>query len=338
MIKDQTKIIFFGDVDSYLADIAKQHDQNAFLLDSDNCDDFLQSQRSRWTAYTSLGDLPKHLSKVYDILARADCIMYCPPTGKWSDHIDLDMLEPNASVHGLSETMLRLLPDSVKIYGLPETWTQDPIKLVDQRCTDQSQLWIVGCSISHGYAIDADQRFGALLAKELQIPCSFLTRPGSALDWAADQILRSDIRPGDTVVWGITAWCRLTHVHQHQLLKGITIRSFDHHPEYHDILNIDDLFSQQTFYKGIYAIQQVTNYCHKIGARLFLVGLMQTNFALLQFLQSQKNYIHIPYQIQYQNGEMLETFVDLATDLVHLGPKQNQIYKDIILARLTQFL
>lgn len=338
MIKYQTKIIFFGDVGTYLANIAKQHDQNAFLLDSDNCDDFLRSDQSHWTAYTSLGDLPKDLSKVYDIFARADCIVYCPPTGKWSDQIDLDILEPNSSIHGLSETMLRLLPDSVKICGLPKDWTHNPIQLADQRRTDQSQMWTVGCSISHGVAIDADQRFGALLAKELQIPCSFLTRPGAALDWAADQILRSDIRPGDTVVWGITAWCRLTYVHQHQLLKGINFGSFDYYTEYHDILNIDDLFSQQTFYKGIYAIQQVTNYCQKIGTKLFLVGIMTGNYALLQFLQSQKNYIHIPYQIQSKNREILETFVDLANDLVHPGPKQNQIYKDIILTRLAQFL
>ena len=326
------KTIFLGDVQEYLSILATKYDATAYLLDQSNADQFRKNHIQDIVVYTSLGDLSKDLSQVFDLLSCADTIFYCPPT-IWSDKKTIDITDPTSSVQGLTETLLQLLPSSVKVNGLPnfDFVKNNPIVLSDLRKTDQPQLWIAGCSVSHGIGVEKKETYGALLADTLKLECSFLTKSGTAINWAADQILRSDIRSGDIVVWGVTEWSRLTHVHNHQLLQGVNIRSYDLFPDYYDIISIDNLFSHQTYYNHLYSIQQVINYCQKIGAKLLLVGILSGNFALVNFLKSQKNYIHIPYQIAYQENMLLQQFVDLGSDSMHPGPKQHQEYKKDIL-------
>lgn len=326
----KSKTIFFGDIQEYLGIMAKEHDSSAYLLNQQNYKSFINQTNCINTVYTSLGDLPKNLSTVIDILKSADVIFYCPPV-QWSDRKKLDVTDPTASIQGLSETLLLFVCDHVTVHGLNKILTSnfDPIPLVDHRKTEHHQLWIAGCSISHGVGVDENERYGHLLAKDLDMPVSFLTRPGSAIDWAADQILRSDIRSDDTVIWGLTEWCRLTHVHQNQLLS-INVRSYEKCTEYRQLISIDNLFSHQTLYNHLYSIQQVINYCKKINARLFLVGLLHSNYSLLKFLRSQKNYIHFHYKLDYKDHGLLIKFIDLGTDLEHPGPKQHCEYKNFI--------
>lgn len=327
------KTIFIGDVSGYLGELAKQYDANAWLLTQSNMHLFNKNHDQDVTIYTSLGDLSKDLDVVYKLLCSADVIFYRPPPGDWSDNKYIDIMNPTSSLRGLTETLLMLLPESVQIDGLspmtPDMY--DPRPLVDQRKTQEKQLWVAGCSISHGTGVDHNERYGHLLSQSLGLECSFLTRPGSAIDWAADQILRSDIRTNDIVVWGITSWARFTYIHQHQLLKGVTTSTFRAYPEYLDIVDLDQLTSQQTFYHHYYCIQQIKNYCEKVGARLLLVGLLLDNYGLLAFLRSQKNYIPISYQPVYENSNLKLSFEDIGSDNQHPGPKQHIIYKNAIL-------
>lgn len=330
-------IIFLGDVQDYIADLAKDHDPESWHLTGDNLDKLETEIKIRdVTVYTALGDLPKNLDVVFGLLSRAHKIFYRPPV-IWSDNKNLDVLDPSSSLHGLTEKLLLLLPTTVNIDG-PDLYSvrYDPIPLVDQRKSSQPQLWVAGCSISHGVGVDVNERFGQLLSDSLDVPCSFLTRPGSAIDWAADQILRSDIKQDDVVIWGLTEGNRLTYVHDHQLLHGITIGTFKNNPSYQKIIKSKDLFSSQTHYRHLYSLQQVINYCKKIGAKLFLVGLLFGNYSFLGFLRSQKNYIHIPYQMEYENQQYTNKFLDLGTDGRHPGPRQHQQYKTIILDFLYQ--
>jgi len=325
--------IFLGDIQSYLADVALAHNAFAYLLDHSNYKTIDTKLRTGdVTVYTSLGDLPKDLTVVHSILSQANTIFYSPPS-TWSDNKKVDILDPGASIQGLTEILLLLLPASVEIIGFfPFSPAQhDPQPLVDQRKTDSTQLWISGCSISHGVGIQPTERYGELLSSDLALPCSFLTRPGSAIDWASDQILRSDIRSGDIVVWGITSWNRMTYIHNNQLLKGISPGTYEIYPEYNNIVGLDQLLSDQTFYNHYYSIQQVVNYCKKIKAKLFIVGVLPDNYSLLGFLRSLENYIHIPYTLSYNNSILFQKYEDLGTDLLHPGPKQHQIYKNIIL-------
>jgi len=325
--------IFLGDVFEDVGIKAKLHDPSAWLLHRDNLHQLEQlSQDSTNTVYTSLGDLPKDLATTYNVLKKADVIFYTPPAS-WSDKKTLDIKEPTDSIHGLTEVLLLLLPTSVKVIGLePFTPSQfDPIKLADIRKTSGKQMWSVGCSITHGIGVEKHERYGSLLADQLKMPCSFLTRPGSSIGWAADQILRSDIRSEDLVVWGLTGWPRITHVHEHQLLNGVTIISYEAWPEYQEIVSMDTLWSDQTFYHHFYSIQQVINYCDKINATLLLVGLMNHNYSLLGYLKSQTNFVQIHYNIDYKDSHLCETYIDIGTDHSHPGPRQHLEYKNTIL-------
>lgn len=325
--------VFFGDTPEYLADLAREHDACAWLMDSSNYQTVEAQRRSHdVTVYSSLGDLPTDLTVIYDILCKADRIVYCPPA-RWSDNKTVDILDPGSSIQGLTEIILLLLPRSVEVTGLaPFSPDQhDPKFLVDQRKTDLTQIWIAGCSISHGVGVEPEQRWGYLLAQALNLPCSFLTRPGSAIDWAADQILRSDIRSGDIVAWGLTNWNRITYVHNHSLLEGINGYTYTVHPYYQKIVSIENLLLDHTLYNHYYAIRQVDNYCAKIGANLMLVGVMPDNGSLLGFLKSQPNYIHITYDLTYQDSRLQQKFTDLGSDQLHPGPLQHQLYTKAVL-------
>lgn len=330
---NHTLTIFVGDTDESLSVTAQLHDSSAILLDFTNYQKFINSILEKDTSvYTSLGDLPKDLKIVFDILNLADQIIYCPPQ-TWSDNKEIDFADPGNSIQGLTELLLQLLPDSIEIKNLNPK-IQNPNPLVDTRKDERTQLWVAGCSVSHGVGVGDTLRYGQLLATELNLPCSFLTRPGSAIDWAADQILRSDIRENDLVVWGLTNPERLTYIHNNTLLNGINVGTYDSFPEYQKIVDQKNLFTQQTLYKHFYSIQQVINYCNKINAKLLLVGILLGQYSFLSFLKSQKNYVHISYPVTFDNYQILSYFVDLGKDLRHPGVKQHQQYKEAILKHI----
>lgn len=84
--------------------------------------------------------------------------------------------------------------------------------LVDYRKTQSSpQFWVAGCSNACGSGLDNKElRYGQLVADHYGWECSFLCRGGSSIDFAADQIIRSDIRQGDVVIVGLTGIERYT--------------------------------------------------------------------------------------------------------------------------------
>lgn len=320
------RIIFVGDVDEQLSVEAKKHDASAWLMTDKNYHAFVDAIEQQVTVYTSLGDLTKDISQVIDILCCANTVIYCPPT-EWSDGKSVDASDPTSCVRGLTETLLLMLPESVTVMGQEKfALLPDPIPLVDQRKTEQPQLWIAGCSISHGLGVSHNSRYGALLANIFDLPVSHLTRPGAAIDWAAMQILRSDIRAGDLVILGITSWQRLTHVDQHRLLHGVNPYSYTLYPHYQDIVSPESLETNQTFYNHVYAIKNVVNFCKQIKANLVLVGLMHSNYALLHYLKTLDNYVHIHYQLAYENSQLENKFLDLGTDFKHPGIQQHQVY------------
>lgn len=325
--------IFLGDVSEDVAISAKSSDTSAWLLHRDNFAQFrLRPNDIDTTIYTSLGDLPDDLTIVLDVLKQADTIFYVPPK-TWSDKKTLDIMDPTNSIQGLTETLLLLLPDTVDIIGLrPLTPCQiDPIPLVDDRKTCDKQIWVAGCSITKGDGVENHERYGALLAEHLQRPCSFLARSAASIGWAADQILRSDVRSGDLVIFGLTSWPRFTYVHEHKLLKGITPSCFALYPEIEKIVDKKTLWSQQTFYQNFYSIQQVINYCKKINAELLLVNMYDDNYSLLSYLKSQPNFVQIHYDKTYHKNQMRSCFIDLGSDHSHPGPKQHLAYSNTII-------
>jgi hypothetical protein len=308
--------IYLGDVTEYLRDQAILSDPTAQLITGDNYKNLKSG-----TYFTSIGDL-NNLTMLGEVLQQADQIVYSPPD-KWSD-----------CFFGKSE-MQTCTEDYLNIFRFRctiENYTnaREPefnqiLTLADTRKTDSSQLWIAGCSISKGDGVDNHTRYGQLLANRLNISASFLTRSGSSIAWAADQILRSDIRPGDTVVWGITSHTRLTKFE----MGEVRCFGFNHKIWTHTPSTTEYLVSDQALYHSVISVHQVINFCKKIHAKLILAILLDQT--VINYIQDFPNLVMLN-RIWGRNFK--EKFMDLGSDQSHPGIKTHEFYADQIYQKI----
>ncbi len=295
-----TITVYIGDIDDSVRIAAESHTADAQFI-------FKESTLVDGVYYTSLGDL-ETLNQMFRILNQADTIVYVIPE-KWSSE---DMKK-------WTEFYLSYFSDRVN--NLPACdYSLKMLELADHRASNDPQLWIAGCSISHGDAIEADQRYGELLAKQLSLPVSYLTHSGSSIEWASDQIVRSDIRSGDTVVWGITNYTRFPYW-QHSV-QHVNVGYYEKNSKFNKIIPLDRLSDDNQKYRSITSIQRAVNYCNKIGAELYMGGVIVTAdfaVALAQF----SNYKQFS---GYPGINAHELFIDFGTDNKHPGPLTNQWY------------
>lgn len=325
--------LFVGDTDASLSVAAKAHDPDAFLIDHSNYKQYLISEPVKnTTIYTSLGDLPKNLEIFWNVAMTASQIVYMPPES-WSDGNKLDLLDPTACLQGMTEYLLLLLSELRPIKHIEKCELSANVNpVVDRRKSDRAQLWIAGCSVSEGVGVEPGQRYGQLVADSLNIPCSFLVKGGSSIAWAADQILRSDIRADDIVVWGITNTARMTLVHENQLFTT-NINTYQVNADMENIFPLRLLLNQNTFYSHLYAIEQVINFCSKCQAKLLLVGLLANN-NMLRYLKTKSNYFHFIHQLDFSNNLVYDKYIDLGNDQKHPGINQHKQYSDFILKHI----
>jgi hypothetical protein len=327
--------IYFGDINKELAITAAKADLRAFLIDQSNYSEFLNTTHNKdVTVYTSLGDLPKDTSVIYQLLDLADNIYYCPPT-LWSDNKKIDFKNISASVQGSTEFILyefKQQKNNVHNLDLSAYSVQFDLytALTDSRKTNDPQLWIAGCSISHGVGVDSIQRYGQLLADKLNLPVSFLTRPGSSISWAVDQLVRSDIRSDDIVILGLTEEFRFPYWTRQNEVWHVCPT---HQPTYAKLPftnlstnMIDKLITDDNcFYQSVIRIQQLINFSNKLNAKLIILGLLCSPSLAVQ-LNNIYNFIN------YKNFKSLSmgpvSFADLGTDDSHPGPLQHQLYAD----------
>jgi hypothetical protein len=206
------------------------------------------------------------------------------------------------------------------------------LSLVDSRKTDSYQLWVAGCSFAHGIGIQRDQRFGQVLAERLNLPVSFLTRPGTSVSWAADQILRSDIKKKDVVVWALTGASRFTFLDDKNIQYHIGVANYKDFPIVGHYINKNLLVSNHMLYESFTHICQVKNYLDKIGAE-FILAVMPLNgqehdLQTIAFTNDIENSIVLFDQNDY-------SFIDVGFDRIHPGPLHHKWYADQIHLKYT---
>jgi hypothetical protein len=336
--------IYIGDTSESLAAAAKAADPMAFLIDHSNLKEFLDSPKDDSTVYTSLGDLPKiptgtkkvsdYDNAVYSLLDLADNIYYCPPDA-WSDNKTINLTSVTDSLQGLTEYILyefKQQKNNVYNLNLTDYSSQAYTELVDSRKIPNQQLWISGCSISHGVGVDPTQRYGQLVADELNLPVSFLTAGSSSISWAIDQIVRSNICSGDIVILGLTNEVRfpywttdnnLWHINVNHRDQAQRLSSTNLTSDIIDRLITDD----NCFYQSIIRIHQLVNFCNKINAKLLIFGLICSPSLALHLN-------HINNFVNYKNFKSPNCKVDLGVDGQHPGPKQHKLYADFCQATL----
>jgi hypothetical protein len=203
------------------------------------------------------------------------------------------------------------------------------LAVADIRKSSEAQLWAAGCSVTHGVGVDPHERFGQLIADQLELPVSFLTCSGSSLEWASDQILRSDIRPGDTIVWGLTNIQRFAY-YKDQQVDHVTVHYFQRNPGF-DAVSLSELDTENRFYQAITSIDRVVNVCSKLDIKLVLAGvLLGANY--LPYLTNVPGYIDLkssmPDIVPNKPG------LDVGTDGRHPGPITHKWYAEQILKEL----
>lgn len=201
--------------------------------------------------------------------------------------------------------------------------------LTATRTTDKPVLWTAGCSVTYGVGVASDQRWGSIVSNALGIAEVTLSKPGHSNAWSADQILRSDIKSGDVVIWGLTDISRVEYATDWQL-HAIPITGYSELPKSLQHYKLDYFDSQTKFVTAIKNILQVVNYCKKIGVELYLINLMDTTYFKVVF-DSMHNYIDCAAENEYYGYDDPLDFIDIGTDGKHPGPLQHQVYASTIL-------
>jgi hypothetical protein len=311
-------ILFVGDVGEYLANAAHQQDILAKLITTQNCKNIRPG-----TYYTSIGDLITS-SNFETVLKQSDVIIYTPPV-VWNNDKDKIQTEYWLSIIRAFEYKKIVNADNVKFSLLDKF-----LNLADERKSDGPQIWMAGCSITHGSGVDNSQRYGQLIADQLQKPVSFLSATGSSISWASDQLLRSDIRKDDIVVWGLTSIYRMPWFEDNLNVRHIGSWCFDT-----DIVQppvpVNQLWEQNRAYDAITKIHQVVNFCNKLGVKLYLAGILVD---IRRYSLDLDNFI--PFYSGIKENEHNQ-FLDIGTDPEHHpGPLTHRWYADKILEKLNR--
>lgn len=198
--------------------------------------------------------------------------------------------------------------------------------LLKQRASDNPILWTLGCSVTYGEGVKYNERWGSVLSDELGMPEISLSLSGVSNTWCADQILRSDVRSGDIVVWGLTDISRVEYA-KNWNLHAVPVTGYSKLPVNLQHYNLDYFDSQTKFVSTLKSILQVKNYCEKIGANLYLANLLDSSW-LNSIFNKLSTYIDFCSKNTYNESLV---FLDLGSDNNHPGPKQHQYYAEQIL-------
>lgn len=320
------KHLFVGDITDYLSNQAKKFDSQARLVTEETLPEFLLE--SNGTYYASLGDFS--IAKSFcQVLASSNEITYCPPPDSiWSDQD----LAPDPRFSMETETKEHLYQWSYinrrPVFGLDVPDFLDPVvdKMLKsgQRASDDKQIWNFGCSITVGVGVTDDQTYGQLLSKRLELPISKVAFEGSSIRWASDQILSSDIKQGDVVIWGLTSINRFGYFLHDRRYYHVLASFLDDYPLMKDLFEPDILISPDLAYEALRSILTANNFCRKIGAHLIIVGVMP-GYPLNKQIKQYENFIATDCK-----------FKDLGSDGLHPGPQHHQFYTARVLDYMKQ--
>lgn len=188
-------------------------------------------------------------------------------------------------------------------------------------------LWTAGCSITEAIDVHLDA-WRYQLGKKLDREVFNLSKGGTSIWWSADQILRSDIRPGDVVVWGLTNVARIEYAKNWNMVSDTIITYED--KCMHKYWTLDYFESETQTLFCLRSIHQVINFCTKVGADLYLINLLDLNW-ISGLLHSYPKFLDLVEGVK--DGYRVQ-FIDYAQDRLHPGPEQhkhfaNKIYQFI---------
>lgn len=194
--------------------------------------------------------------------------------------------------------------------------------------TKKNSLWVAGCSWSSADGVESQQRWGHLVANKIGLEEINLAISGGSIFDAADQILRSDIKKGDIVTWGLTSPGRIDYIDQSGKLQSTVGHQAVLESTFNKFFKPDYLFSTTQSLISLRQIRQVINYCKKIQADLYLINFLDQTWIPFG-LSQEKNFLNI--KSNFDDKKFAEILIDYGTDGVHPGPLQHKEFaKEII--------
>ena len=300
--------LLIGDNEFELSLVAHQMFPNTTLVTNENFDQVINQPTDLF--YTSVADL--HQDQILKLALDAKEIHYWP----------IKETSLRTDTEKFLRKLVKLHQLSIRNFSTNFDHT-DSLKLMDTRKTHDPQLWVAGCSNAYGYGLaDRSERYIEIISKNTNMEYSDLCLPGSSIDWAADQILRSDIQPNDVVIWGITGIHRISYyVHgQPGIINKKFIEQFDKKDKEFFLRLITDDNRMNQSVKNVF---QVHNYLKKVGATLIL--LVHKQLSLYQHFKEFEEYLW-----SIQDCVIYGEIVDKTFDQ-HPGPLTNRLWADEIL-------
>lgn len=319
--------LFVGDVDEYLANIAKEHNASSQLITTENLHSLDFSKPG--TYYTSIADVGH--KKLLELCLSAGTIHYCPPV-TWSDsqHGNKQKIYTEYIICFASQTVPTVNTGlALGDYRFFENnFTQGA------RQSDGPQCWISGCSVTYGIGVHPEQTWKHLVSQELNLPMIDLSRPSASILWSADQICLADIRKDDCVFWGLTSHNRLPIVYEHnkekwKLMHLVANTDLSLIPNLPIDTVVELLDSNTLNYFNIMAVRRVYNFCQKAQAKLVILGLLPDYKNIYKFFD-------VPVFRQHCVAPL--EFLDLGFDREgHPGPLSHQDYAKTFLKLYQEF-
>jgi len=349
-------IVIVGDTDWSLNDFAKDLYPDArFFPDSPD----------HHTVFVSVGDIG--VDRFLDLLQAAKRIILQRKSDLWSDENTrcltesilymMSSVDRRHCIQGLDldgfnlahnplylERLDSVTAEKVAVQRMCNFDASNRFGLVAVRTSPRPQLWVAGCSFAKGEGLaNADQRYGNLVAQALDMQTTNIAWSGSSIDFAADQIMRSDLRSGDKVLWGITGVQRYTWFQDGQN-ENVSLRYVDSLTDSRRHLLTDMLLDDARLYLAQRSIEQVWSICGKIGVDLILIMhdalSLQTHVAPMKtYLSQLPCFVDINHKISqnFPADQIDGKFnLDLGLDHQHPGPHTHQAWAQIILEFLAE--
>lgn len=303
-------ILFVGNTDNSLSIIAKQTNPNANFINKYSIANLSETK----VGYISIGD--NSLKDFITALEMADEIYY----------VDSDSWDPLTKL--TTECYLKYFSHRKPVHNFNFSYNENYefLHLSDVRKINDRQIWVAGDSFTLGVPwVEEHQTYRHILGKSLNLPVSVLAQGGSSISWAADQILRSDIRKDDIVVFMLTSSHRFPYYHDNKTYH-INARTLDTNPDFKFDKTV--LIDSNLIYSAIKSIDQIIQNSRKIGYKLIITKLPLDNSdnerMLLDYLSNFDCFVHTYY-------DSSEGLLDFGTDGEHPGPEQHRLYAKLIL-------
>ena len=213
--------------------------------------------------------------------------------------------------------------EKVYNFDLTHTIELDNLDLLEKQTHRNPILWSFGCSVAMGIGVKPNQKYSALLSEKLDLPIVDKSFGGTSIKYAADKILRSDIKQGDIVIWGLTSVARFEYAEGWEYFSATASYMHEIDENMRDVVNISNLDGMTHILSTIHAIAGVINFCEKIGAKLYIANILDCSWIPVIFRN--KDFFIDFVTTDYQS---INEFIDRGTDNLHPGPLQHQQFAD----------